>query len=133
MIAIIDYEAGNLTSVERAVRFIGFCGTVTNDPKIVAESERVIFPGVGAAGSAMDNLKRLGLDKAILKACDDGKPVLGICIGAQIVMGYSEENNTECLGIFEGGACAFPHNFTLSDGGRLKNTPYGLEPDHVKA
>jgi len=103
MIAIIDYDAGNLTSVARAVSHIGFESVVTNDIEKISQAERIIFPGVGAAGSAMESLKRLGLDAVIRKISEEGKPVLGICLGTQIIMEYSEENNnTRCLGIING-------------------------------
>ena len=77
MLAIIDYEAGNLTSVERAVRHLGGDCKITQDPDEIANADRLIFPGVGAAGASMANLRRLGLDKAIREAVDRGKPVLG--------------------------------------------------------
>jgi glutamine amidotransferase len=102
MIAIIDYDAGNLASVERAVSYLGFKCIVTNNMKTIDSSERIIFPGVGAAGAAMDSLKRLGLDSAIKQAVIDGKPILGICLGTQIIMEYSEENETPCLKIIDG-------------------------------
>jgi glutamine amidotransferase len=107
MIAIIDYDAGNLTSVARAVTHIGFECIVTNDTKEIGKAERIIFPGVGAAGSAMKSIKRLGIDQAINDAFSSGKPVLGICLGTQVIMEYSEENNTKCLGIIGGKVQSF--------------------------
>jgi len=106
-IAIIDYDAGNLTSVARAVTHIGFECIVTNDINVIEKSERIIFPGVGAAGSAMESIKRLGIDIAIKEAFSSGKPVLGICVGTQIIMEYSEENATQCLGIIGGKVLSF--------------------------
>jgi len=120
MIAIIDYDAGNLASVERAVSYLGFKCIVTNNIKIIDGSERIIFPGVGAAGAAMDSLKRLGLDSAIKQAVVDGKPILGICLGTQIIMEYSEENETPCLKIIDGFVKAFPPDIKSEDGIRLK-------------
>jgi glutamine amidotransferase len=120
MIAIIDYDAGNLASVERAVSYLGFKCIVTNDIKTIAGSERIIFPGVGAAGAAMDSLKRLGLDSAIKQAVIDGKPILGICLGTQIIMEYSKENETACLKIIDGFVKAFPPDIKSEDGSRLK-------------
>jgi glutamine amidotransferase len=121
MIAIIDYKAGNLASVERAVRHIGLKCKVTSSITEILEAERIIFPGVGAAGSAMDSLKSLGLDKTLITAFDQGKPILGICLGTQIVMGHSEENNTKCLGLIQGKVCAFPDDIrTDEDGTRIK-------------
>lgn len=120
MIAIIDYNAGNLTSVAHAVTHLGFKCKVTNDIRLISEAERIIFPGVGAAGSAMESLKRLGLDQALKKACSDGKPVLGICLGTQIIMQSSRENDTECIGIMEGSVKPFPENMISEDGRKLK-------------
>ncbi len=120
MIAIIDYDAGNLASVERAVSYLGFKCIVTNNIKTIDSSERIIFPGVGAAGAAMDSLKRLGLDLAIKQAVVDGKPMLGICLGTQIIMEYSEENETPCLKIIDGFVKAFPPDIKSKDGNRLK-------------
>jgi imidazole glycerol-phosphate synthase subunit HisH len=107
MIAIIDYNAGNLTSVARAVTHIGFDCIITNDIKEINKAERIIFPGVGAAGSAMKSIKRLGLDISIKKAFSSGKPILGICLGTQVIMEFSEENTTKCLGIIEGKVLSF--------------------------
>ena len=107
MIAIIDYDAGNLTSVSRALFHIGVKNNITNDIKLIEDAERIIFPGVGAAGSAMKSLVRLGLDTAIRDAVKTGKPVLGICLGTQIILTSSRENQTECLGIIDGTVKAF--------------------------
>lgn len=120
MIAIIDYNAGNLTSVERAVSYIGFPCMVTNTIEKIAEAERIIFPGVGAAGSAMGSLNQMRLDTAIREAFTMGKPILGICLGTQIIMGCSEENDTPCLGIIEGYARKFQRNMKSKDGASLK-------------
>jgi len=120
MIAIIDYDAGNLTSVARAVSKLGFTCIVTNDIKEICRSERIIFPGVGAAGSAMKSIKRLGLDKAVKDAFSSGKPVLGICLGTQIVMEYSEENDTDCLGIIGGKVLFFNFDEINKSGNNLK-------------
>lgn len=111
MIAIIDYDAGNLTSVSRALSHIDVNNIITNDIKTIQQADRVIFPGVGAAGSAMKSLKRLNLDKAIFDAVKSKKPVLGICLGTQIILTTSRENQTECLGIIDGTVCAFAEIF----------------------
>ncbi len=120
MIAIIDYDAGNLTSVARAVSHLGFSCTVTNDLKAIQRSERIIFPGVGAAGSAMASLRRLDLDRCLKDAFEEGKPILGICVGTQVILEHSEENNTTCLGIIPGTVRAFPGDLRSHDGERLK-------------
>ncbi|MCD6185311.1 MAG: imidazole glycerol phosphate synthase subunit HisH [Deltaproteobacteria bacterium] len=120
MIAIIDYNAGNLTSVAHAITHLGFKCKVTNDIRFISEAEKIIFPGVGAAGSAMESLKRLGLDQALKKAFSDGKPVFGICLGTQIIMQYSQENDTECIGIIDGSVKPFQKNMTSENGSKLK-------------
>lgn len=120
MIAIIDYEAGNLTSVQRALSFLGQESVITSDFSKVMQAERIIFPGVGAAGKAMSDLKRLGLDQALLEAYGAGKPILGICIGTQIIMERSEENDTQCLGMIRGEVLRFQEEMLDEDGKRLK-------------
>jgi len=102
-VAIIDYDAGNLTSVACAIRHLGREPVVTQDPAEVRAAERVIFPGVGAAGAAMENLRQLQLDRAIEDVFESGKPVLGICVGYQVILEHSEEDQgTDCLGILKG-------------------------------
>jgi glutamine amidotransferase len=120
MIAIIDYEAGNLTSVQRALNSLGQESVITGDYSEVIKAERIIFPGVGAAGKAMSDLKRLKLDQALLESYHDGKPILGICIGTQIIMGWSEENDTRCLGLIKGDVRRFPENLADREGKRLQ-------------
>jgi glutamine amidotransferase len=120
MIAIIDYKAGNLTSVQRALAFLGQDSVITSSAAEVLAAERVIFPGVGAAGTAMFDLVRLKLDTALAEAYRKGKPILGICLGTQIVMERSEENQTRCLGIIKGAVLRFPENISEPGGRKLK-------------
>lgn len=98
MIAIVKYNAGNITSVKNAVERLGYSCIVTDDEAILKQAEKVIFPGVGEASSAMNYLKEKGLDEVIKNLT---QPVLGICLGQQLLCKFSEEGNTECLGIFE--------------------------------
>ena len=120
MIAIIDYKAGNLTSVKRALTSLGWDSVVTADYSEVVNAERIIFPGVGAAGQAMAGLKQVGLDRALSESFQKGKPVLGICLGTQIIMTASEENHTKCLGLIRGDVRRFKDNLVDKDGKRLK-------------
>jgi glutamine amidotransferase len=120
MIAIIDYDAGNLTSVQRALSHLGHVSVITRDPAQVLAAERVIFPGVGAAGKAMFDLKRLNMDQAILASHEQGKPILGICLGTQIIMERSEENDTACIGLIEGEVRRFPDSLAEKEGRALK-------------
>jgi glutamine amidotransferase len=130
MIAIIDYDAGNLASVARAVTHLGYANVVTRNVEEIRSAHRIIFPGVGAAGSAMTSLKRLGIDAALHAAFKQGKPMLGICLGTQIIMGFSEENQTPCLGIIPGIVRAFPPILCNSNGNRLKIPHMGWNRIH---
>jgi glutamine amidotransferase len=107
MITIVDYNAGNLRSVKRACDAIGIDSVTTADPDEVARADRIIFPGVGAAKSAMDTVVARGLGGALHEAVRRGAPVLGICIGAQIILEASEEGATPCLGLIAGQAVRF--------------------------
>jgi glutamine amidotransferase len=102
IITIVDYHAGNLTSVRLAVEKLGHIAVTTSDPEEVGTAERLIFPGVGAAGAAMDTLRGLGLDEAMADYVATGRPLLGICLGAQVILDFSEEGNVECLGLVAG-------------------------------
>ncbi len=135
MIAIIDYDAGNLTSVSRALSHINVENVITNDIKLIKSAARIIFPGVGAAGSAMKSLIRLGLDDAIRQAVDSGKPVMGICLGTQIILQKSRENQAKCLGIIDGTVRAFSEIFQSEKINGLKIPHMGwnriaLKTDH---
>ena len=96
-IAIIDYGAGNTQSVKYALKRLGCEGVLTSDKEVISSSDKVIFPGVGQASSAMKKLKSKGLDVLIPNL---EQPVLGICLGMQLMCNFSEEGDTECLKIF---------------------------------
>lgn len=99
---IVDYDAGNLRSVQRACAEVGLGAAVSADPDAVARADRVIFPGVGQAASAMATLRRTGLDRALHHAIEAGTPMLGICLGLQISLEHSEEGDTTTLGLIPG-------------------------------
>ncbi len=120
MIAILDYRAGNLTSVERALRFLGYSCEVTASADRIRGAERIIFPGVGAAGKSMHDLRELGLAELLHERLEAGVPVLGICVGLQVLLDYSEENNTQCLGILPGSVRLFPEGLRDEKGHLLK-------------
>ncbi len=98
MIAVIDYDTGNLRSVANALGRLGAEYTLTSSPDEIRSADRVLLPGVGEASSAMAKLRERGLVDVIRSLT---QPVLGICIGVQLLCRHSEENDTECLGIFE--------------------------------
>jgi imidazole glycerol-phosphate synthase subunit HisH len=102
VVVVIDYRAGNITSVVRSLRALGVDGIITEGPEGVLGARRVIFPGVGAAGEAMATLKSRGLDQALQEVFLRGTPILGICLGAQIILDHSDENDTPCLGLIPG-------------------------------
>lgn len=97
-ITIIKYNAGNVKSVQIALERLGINAILTDDPTEILSSDKIIFPGVGEASSAMEYLKKLQLDQVILNAT---QPFLGICLGMQLMCLHSSENETPCLGIFK--------------------------------
>ncbi|MBN2466543.1 MAG: imidazole glycerol phosphate synthase subunit HisH [Deltaproteobacteria bacterium] len=116
MLAIIDYKAGNLTSVKRALAHLDILCAITDKPETILSAERVIFPGVGAAGKAMEVINSHGLFHVIHEVVSRGTPFLGICLGTQIILERSEEDTATCLGIisgmarrFAGGEIKIPH------------------------
>jgi len=128
MIAIIKYNAGNTCSVKNALTKLGYDCIITDRPDDILKAEKVIFPGVGEAASAMKHLKEKGLDKIISSLT---QPLLGICLGQQLMCKYSEEGNTICLGIFDAKVKLFPsqnivphmgwNNFTKVKGALMNN------------
>lgn len=105
---VVDYHAGNLTSVLNAFGHLGLSVKASCDPAEIAEADRLVFPGVGAARSAMRTLDETGIGKAIVRVVERKRPVLGICIGCQIVLRSSEENGgVGCLGLIDGKAVRF--------------------------
>ena len=111
-VVIIKYNAGNIRSVLFALERIGINAVVTDDFDEIRSADKIIFPGVGEASSAMQYLQERGLDELILSL---KQPVLGICLGMQLMCSFSEENNTNCLGIFNQSVRKFPetHGFKV--------------------
>ena len=139
MIAIIDYDAGNIKSVEKALQKLGQEVVITRDAHVILQADKVILPGVGAFGDAMANLKAYGLDKVIWQVVEKGTPFLGICLGLQLLFESSDETEgVEGLGILEGEIVRIPegenlkiphmgwNSLHLQNGGRLFK---GLEED----
>lgn len=132
MIAMIDYDAGNIKSVEKALLLLGQEVEVTGDPERILKAEKVILPGVGAFGDAMENLKRAGLDEVIRRVAAKGTPFLGICLGLQLLFERSDEApGAKGLGLLEGEILKIPdqeglkiphmgwNSLHLEHGGRL--------------
>lgn len=132
MIAILDYDAGNLKSVEKALLFLGQECRITRNAREVAAADKLILPGVGSFGAAMEQLKKYEIDKMLREASAEGKPVLGICLGLQLMFDESEEcPGAEGLHLLEGGILRIPdteglkiphigwNSLDLSNNGRL--------------
>lgn len=109
MIALVDYGAGNIHSIEKALEYVGATVQVTNEPAIIAEAEAVVLPGVGSAGSAMAQITQHGVDDAIREATRQGKPFLGICLGMQLLAEHHAEGEVNGLGLFQGEVRRIPH------------------------
>src|SRR4051794_25623430 len=101
-VAVIDYGAGNLRSIRRALEAAGAYVVVTEHGDDVRRADAIVFPGVGAAGAAMNRLRQQGLVAAIDDVVHDGRPFLGICLGMQLLFEYQEEGDTEGLGLVRG-------------------------------
>ena len=119
MIAIIDYKAGKLTSVKRALDFLNIESLISDQKDVILNADHVIFPGVGHATSAMKNLKDLGLDLVIKDCYSTGKPFLGICLGTQIILSHTEEGDIKALDLIPGRTKHFSEGFE-EDGSKIK-------------
>lgn len=104
-IAIVKYNAGNVQSVQYALERLGVHATFTDDPEVLAAADKVIFPGVGEASSAMSYLRERNLDKVLTSL---QQPFLGICLGMQLMANHSEEGDVDCLGVFDHQVKLFP-------------------------
>ena len=116
MLAILDYKAGNQTSVRRALEHMGIPCVITAAPATLERAEGIIFPGVGAAGQAMGALAEAGMDEALRQVVSRGQALLGICLGCQILLQSSEENDTTTLGIVRGVSRRFEDHMLQEDG-----------------
>ena len=115
MIAIIDYDAGNIKSVEKALQKLGQETIITRDAQTILNADKVILPGVGAFGDAMENLRKYHLDEVIYQVVEKGTPFLGICLGLQLLFEKSDESNgVKGLGILEGEVCKIPESEGLT-------------------
>lgn len=122
MLAILDYGAGNQTSVRRALEHLGIPSIITANPEDLGQAQGVIFPGVGAARQAMASLTANGLDQALKEVAARNQPLLGICLGCQILLESSEEENTPTLSILPGSCHKF--NPAMRDGNQQIRIPH---------
>ena len=109
MIAIIDYGAGNIRSIEKALEHVGARVQITDDPDTVNQAQAIVLPGVGSGGAAMSRMTERGLDNAIRKATQQGKPFLGICLGMQLLADHHAEGEVDGLSLFHGEVRRIPH------------------------
>jgi glutamine amidotransferase len=112
-LAVIDYGAGNLRSVQNALAALGFAHAVTSDPEVVRRAATLIVPGDGEASSAMATLERTGLGQAIRETWQAGRALIGICLGCQVILERSEEGDTRCLGLLPGVVRSLPRTVGL--------------------
>ena len=113
LIAIIDYQAGNLRSVQKALETFGANAVISSDASFISAADAVVFPGQGACDSSMRNLKEGGLDSVVISAITSGIPFLGICLGLQLLLEESEEGEEPCLGIIKGKVERLPNGLKI--------------------
>ena len=133
MIAILDYKAGNQTSVRRALEHLGIPCRITADPDTALSAAGIIFPGVGAAGQAMAQLAASGLDDVLRRAVREARPVLGIFLGCQIMLDHSEENDTPTLGLVSGVCRKFDPAWTDETGQPIRIPHMGWNTLSIQA
>ena len=112
-ITIVNYQAGNLRSVQKALEKVGANVQVSSDPDEILSSDGVVFPGQGACDSSMKNLRKKQLDMIITDVIKQGKPFLGVCLGMQLLLENSEEGNENCLGILSGKVRELPNSMKI--------------------
>lgn len=113
-IVLVDYGMGNLRSVARAFERVGAKPSVSSDPDEVRSADRVVVPGAGAAGDAMEGLRTHGLCEALGERFDTGRPYLGLCVGLQVLFDHAEEGDAPCLGAIPGRVERFPRSLGLA-------------------
>ena len=113
LIAVVDYGAGNLRSVAKALETVGFSVSVTDEPSNLAQADGVVFPGQGIAGPCMERLRSAGMDAALQDLIARETPFFGVCLGLQLLFERTEEGNAECLGLIPGECLRFPADLTV--------------------
>jgi glutamine amidotransferase len=123
VIAIIDYGAGNIRSIEKALEYVGAVVQVTENPAVVTQAQAVVLPGVGSGGAAMARMTQRELDDAIRQATEQGKPFLGICLGMQLLADHHAEGEVDGLGLFPGEVRRIEHGPKIPHMGWNQVTP----------
>src|SRR5438046_4623213 len=127
MIVVIDYGAGNIRSIEKALEHVGASVQITDEPDIVKKAQAIVLPGVGSGAAAMSRMTERGLDDAIRKATWQGKPFLGICLGMQLLADHHAEGEVDGLSLFPGEVRRIPHGPKIPHMGWNQVMP--LQPD----
>lgn len=120
VIGVVDYEAGNLRTIETVLEHLGASYITSKDPKVLIKSDKILFPGVGDAGFSMKVLCTYGLNNFLIDWANSGKLLFGICVGCQLLFNSSEERDTKCLGILPGKVKRFPSGIKDNNGSRFK-------------
>jgi len=129
-IALLDYGMGNLHSAAKALEHVGATVDITHDPKLIAQADKIVFPGVGAMRDCMAGMRDAGVDAAVKQAAFN-KPLLAICVGMQALLQSSEENDgVDCLGIFQGKVKRFPDQAGLKVPHMGWNQVHQADPSH---
>jgi len=129
-IALLDYGMGNLHSAAKALEHVGATVDITHDPKLIAQADKIVFPGVGAMRDCMAGMRDAGVDEAVKQAAFN-KPLLAICVGMQALLQSSEENDgVDCLGIFQGKVKRFPDQAGLKVPHMGWNQVHQANPEH---
>lgn len=129
-IALLDYGMGNLHSAAKALEHVGATVDITHDPKLIAQADKIVFPGVGAMRDCMAGMHDAGVDEAVKQAAFN-KPLLAICVGMQALLQSSEENDgVDCLGIFQGKVKRFPDQAGLKVPHMGWNQVHQADPEH---
>lgn len=132
MLGIVDYGAGNQTSVARALQKIGAPCLISSDCSQLAQADGLIFPGVGSAGQAMQHLRSSGLVAFLKEAVAMGQPLLGICLGCQILLEHTEEADTRTLGLAQGQCYRFANDLREADGAPIRVPHMGWNSLNIK-
>ncbi len=127
MIVIVDYGMGNLRSVEKAIASIGASSVISNDPDAISKADKLVIPGVGAFGDCMKNIRAYGIEDAVKQSIAKGMPVIGICLGMQMLFEDGDENpGVKGLGLMKGSVKGFDHNLSAGKGLKIPHMGWNI-------